>query len=67
MSEVEIDKDVAANWRQLREERGWSWEQLAASIDHVGDTRTVAWMRAQSDGDATSAPKQRRSASKSEA
>lgn len=78
MSAPEISQELADNYRQLKVERGATWEQLASEHEG-GDASIAAWFRAQSDGDApertsapkgrkgrTSAPKGRRSAPNSE-
>lgn len=43
---VEIDADLAKNYRALREQRGLSWDQLAAQTG-PNDRRLAAWMREQ--------------------
>ena len=41
-----VDEDVKENYRQLRAERGCSWEQLAKEMQST-DPNLAAWFRQQ--------------------
>lgn len=44
----EPDRHVQENYAQLREERGWTWAQLADSLEDT-DRQLAAWLRGQSE------------------
>ena len=45
MAAETIKPFIADNYRELREQRGWSWEQMAAQFDRDGYTDLAAWAR----------------------
>lgn len=54
-----IPDDVQDNYARLRDERGWSWEQMGEQFDKDDQPRLAAWAREQAGTDPASAPKRR--------
>ena len=50
------DADVIENYRRLKDERGLSWDQLAAQIDKR-DHLLAAWLRSQAAAESNGASK----------
>ena len=68
MSNPEVEPWLDENYEQLRTERGWSYETLAANLA-TGDPGLAAHFRAKAaaDGDVPSAPKGRKASAKATA
>jgi hypothetical protein len=60
---ADMERELAANYVAVRESRGWTWEQMAASFDGRDDF-VAAWCRKQDDASArTDAPEVERAVS----
>lgn len=66
---AEFDKELLENYDELRQSRGWSWEQMAGDLESR-DASLAAELRKrhveEKPAKRTEAPKGRRSAPKSE-
>jgi hypothetical protein len=62
MDDIEAEY-LVSNYEQLRNERGWTAEQMASHLDPI-DPALAALMREQADIDPTAAPEDRRAPAK---
>lgn len=60
-----IDDWLAENYRQVREQRGLSWDEMAADFDKANSPSLAAWARSQAAAEpaARATPKRRETTS----